>query len=143
MVPCLDGDGGAETRAEDATPTPGSMSEHAHSTSSTCVRRSDGGGLDRNNFRSAAAVSSLAAATAPAAASSGLSDAGASSTGKWRAMNAAASGLATELEDPANPAQPAPFDPSFNPSLTAKPAGRKYPSAGLTSALEPSDLNRG
>ena len=53
MVPCLDGDGGAETRAEDATPAPGSMSEHAHSTSSTCVRRSDGGGLDRNNFRSA------------------------------------------------------------------------------------------
>ena len=62
---------------------------------------------------------------------------------RMRAMNAAASGLATELEDPANPAQLAPFDPSFNPSLTAKPAGRKYPSAGLTSALEPSDLNRG
>ena len=95
--------------------------------------------MARRRRRSDEAVSSLAAVTAPAAASSGLSDAGASSTGKCRAMNPAARGLAAIRDDPSNrDAQVAPLA-----SLTANPAGRKYPSAALTSALDPSDRNKG
>ena len=96
--------------------------------------------MARSRRRSAEAVSSLAAVTAPAAASSGLSHAGASSTGKCLAMNPAARGLATIRDDPLNPgAQVAPS----TPSLTANPAGRKYPSEALTSALDPRDRNKG
>ena len=101
--------------------------------------------MARSRRRSAEAVSSLAAVTAPAAASSGLSDAGASSTGKCRAMNPAARGLAAIRDVPLNPPQVEPSTPAVPPppSLTANPAGRKYPSAALTSALDPSDRNKG
>ena len=114
-------------------------SDVAHSSSSTCTRvGSDGaGGFARSRLLSAAAVSSLAAPPAPAAASSGRISAGASITGKCLAMNRAASGRAADR---------APADDgsvvALKPVPSANPAGRKYPSAGLVGAPVPRLRNR-